>query len=174
MNEKFDAVIVGAGVAGLNCALHLPRDKRILIICKGGLEESDSYLAQGGICRMQGDSDFKSYFDDTMRAGHYENDAAAVECMVKSSPEIIDELISFGAEFARKKDGSLDLTREGGHSRNRICFHKDCTGREITSRLMQKVQTLKNVRIITDTTMLDLICDGNECFGVVEIGRAHV
>ncbi len=172
MNEKFDAVIVGAGVAGLNCALHLPHDKRILIICKGGLEESDSYLAQGGICRMQGDSDFKSYFDDTMRAGHYENDAAAVECMVKSSPEIIDELISFGAEFARKKDGSLDLTREGGHSRNRICFHKDCTGREITSRLMQKVQTLKNVRIITDTTMLDLICDGNECFGVVVMDNA--
>ena len=122
---------------------------------------------------MQGDSDFMSYFDDTMRAGHYENDAAAVECMVKSSPEIIDELISFGAEFARKKDGSLDLTREGGHSRNRICFHKDCTGREITSRLMQKVQTLKNVRIITDTTILDLICDGNgrRRFGVLEARR---
>ena len=58
MNEKFDAVIVGAGVAGLNCALHLPRDKRILIICKGGLEESDSYLAQGGICRMADEEDY--------------------------------------------------------------------------------------------------------------------
>ena len=162
MKEKYDVVIVGAGVAGLNCALHLPKDKKVLIICKGKPEESDSYLAQGGICRLRGEEDYESYYSDTMRAGHNENNPAAVECMIKSSPEIIDELVSVGVDFAREKDGSLAATREGGHSKNRICFHEDCTGKEITSKLMQAVSALKNVEICPKTTLIDLICNKNE------------
>lgn len=172
MKDKYDVVIAGAGVAGLNCALHLPRDKKILIICKGVPEESDSYLAQGGICRMQGEGDFRSYFDDTMRAGHGENNPAAVECMINSSPEIIDELISLGVDFAREVDGSLAVTREGGHSRNRICFYKDCTGKEITRKLMAKVRNLDNVEIAPLTTMLDLIVVDGECLGIVAVDNA--
>lgn len=167
MKDRYDVLIVGAGVAGLNCALHLPKDKNVLIICKGKPEESDSYLAQGGICRLQGEEDYESYFSDTMRAGHSENSPSAVDCMIKSSPEVIDELISLGVDFARNADGSLAVTREGGHSKNRICFHKDCTGKEITTNLMKAVQKLKNVEILPYTTMLDLICDKNECFGLV-------
>lgn len=176
MKEKYDVIIVGAGVAGLNCALHLPKDKNVLIICKGEPEESDSYLAQGGICRLQGEEDYESYYRDTMRAGHGENNPAAVECMIKSSPEIIDELISCGVDFAREKDGTLAATREGGHSRNRICFHKDCTGKEITTKLMQAVTALKNVEICPHTTLLDILCDGKECMGAVvrENGTGNV
>ncbi len=172
MFEKYDVIIVGAGVAGLNCALHLPKDKKILIICKGKPEESDSYLAQGGICRLQGEEDYESYYDDTMRAGHNENNPAAVECMIKSSPEIIDELISIGVDFAREADGSLAATREGGHSKNRICFHEDCTGKEITTKLMEAVSALKNVEIRPQTTLLDLICSENECKGAVALDNA--
>lgn len=167
MKDRYDVIIVGAGVAGLNCALNLPTDKNVLIICKGKPEESDSYLAQGGICRMQGEEDFEGYFADTMRAGHYENDPAAVECMIKSSPEVIDDLISVGVNFAREEDGTLAATREGGHSKNRICFHKDCTGKEITQKLMAAVEKLKNVEICPQTVMLDVIADGRECMGVV-------
>ena len=170
--ERYDVIIVGAGVAGLNCALHLPEDKKILIICKGDPEESDSYLAQGGICRMQGEEDYESYFADTMKAGHNENNASAVDCMIKSSPEIIDELVGLGVDFARDADGKLSATREGGHSRNRICFHKDCTGREITSKLMLAVKKLENVVISSDTTMLDLICTEKECVGIVALDNA--
>ncbi len=169
MKEKYDVIIVGAGVAGLNCALHLPKDKKVLIICKGKPEESDSYLAQGGICRLQGEDDYEGYFDDTMRAGHNENNPAAVECMIKSSPEVIDELISVGVDFAREKDGSLAATREGGHSRNRICFHEDCTGKEITSKLMAAVTKLQNVEICPQNTLIDLICSEKECMGVVVV-----
>lgn len=169
MKNKYDVIIVGAGVAGLNCALHLPHDKKILLICKGKPEKSDSYLAQGGICRLQGEEDFESYFADTMRAGHSENDPAAVECMIKSSPAVIDGLIKIGVDFARNEDGTLAVTREGGHSKNRICFHKDCTGKEITTRLMGRVRALKNVEILPETTMLDIIADGNECFGIVTL-----
>ncbi|MDE6667517.1 MAG: L-aspartate oxidase [Clostridia bacterium] len=172
MKEKYDVIIVGAGVAGLNCALHLPKDKKVLIICKGKPEESDSYLAQGGICRLQDEEDYESYFGDTMRAGHNENNPDAVECMIKSSPEIIDELVSVGVDFAREKDGSLAATREGGHSRNRICFHEDCTGKEITSKLMQAVSALKNVEICPKITLIDLICNKNECMGIVVLDNA--
>lgn len=167
MKDRYDVLIVGAGVAGLNCALHLPSDKEILLICKGKPEKSDSYLAQGGICRLRGEEDYESYYSDTMRAGHGENNPAAVECMIRSSPKIIDELISIGADFARNADGSLAMTREGGHSVNRICFHEDCTGKEITTRLMNKVGALANVEIVPETTMLDLVAEENECRGAV-------
>lgn len=172
MKDRYDAIIVGAGVAGLNCALHLPESMKILLICKGTPEKSDSYLAQGGICRLQGEDDFESYFSDTMRAGHSENNPAAVECMIKNSPHIIDELVEIGVDFARNADGSLAATREGGHSRPRICFHEDCTGKEITTRLMEKVSALTNVEIVPETTMLDIISDENECFGIVALDNA--
>ena len=164
--KSYDVIIAGAGVAGLNCALHLPEDKRVLIICKDEPEKSDSYLAQGGISRLKNAQDFESYFQDTMRAGHGENNPAAVECMIRSSQSVVEELVSLGVDFAREPDGSLSCTREGGHSTNRICFHKDCTGKEITSRLMQKVRTLKNVTVAPHTVLLDIIADG-ECSGVV-------
>ena len=168
----YDVIIVGAGVAGLNCALHLGKDRRVLIICKDKPEKSDSYLAQGGICRLQGREDFDSYFSDTMRAGHMENNESAVRCMINSSEEVTDELIEYGVEFAREADGSLSVTREGGHSKNRILFHEDCTGKEITSKLMQAVTALKNVDIVPSTTMLDIISDGRACYGIVAYDNA--
>ena len=78
-----DVLIVGSGCAGLYCALNLPKDKNILMITKDIVEHSDSYLAQGGMCMLKDPDDFDSYFYDTMKAGHFENDTAAVETMIK-------------------------------------------------------------------------------------------
>lgn len=167
MTDKYDVIIVGTGVAGLFAALHLPEDKRILIISKSTPEKSDSYLAQGGICMMQDEEDYQGYFEDTMRAGHYENNPAAVECMIRGSQDVISSLVAAGVDFARNADGTLAATREGGHRRNRICYHEDCTGKEITTRLMEKVQKLKNVEILPETVMLDIIDDKKECCGIV-------
>lgn len=167
MKGNYDVVIVGAGVAGLNCALRLSQKLKVLIICKGTPEKSDSYLAQGGICRLVDEDDYAGYFADTMRAGHGENDPVAVECMIRSSQQVVDDLISIGVDFARRADGSLDATREGGHSANRICYHEDCTGKEITTHLMERVRTLKNVEICPETVMLDIISDGSACYGIV-------
>ena len=133
--HRCGVLVIGAGVAGLNCALHLPRGESVFVVSKGGLKSSDSFLAQGGICVLRDGGDFDGYFEDTMRAGHYENDADAVRCMIENSRATINELISFGVRFRREKDGSLAYTREGAHSRPRIVFHADCTGKEITSHL---------------------------------------
>jgi len=167
IKEKYDVVIVGTGVAGLNCALHLPREKSVLIICKRTPQESDSYLAQGGICRLRGDFDYEEYFNDTMRAGHYENNPATVDCMIRSSQEIIGELVDCGVEFNREADGTLSYTREGGHTSPRICFHEDTTGDEITTKLMACVTKLNNVQFAYNTTMLDILVVDGECLGII-------
>ena len=165
--EYFDALIIGAGAAGLNCALHLPAGMRALVVCKGGLEESDSFLAQGGICVLRGHGDFQGYYEDTMRAGHYENDPFTVRCMIEHSQKTIEELIALGVDFARDEAGALKYTREGAHSRPRILFHADCTGKEITSRLLAAVQAKSSVELRAETTMLDLLTDGENCLGAV-------
>ena len=88
-----DVLIVGSGCSGLYCALKLPRDVRITLITKSDLESNDSYLAQGGMCMLKEQSDFDSFFEDTLKAGHYENDKESVEIMINSSPEVVEEQI---------------------------------------------------------------------------------
>lgn len=166
MNKRDEIIIVGTGAAGLFCALHLPQNKKIRMITKDAVENSDSFLAQGGICVLKSEDDFTSYFEDTMRAGHYENRKEAVETMIRTSPEIIKELMDFGVEFERE-NGKLLYTREGAHSISRILYHEDLTGKEITSKLLQQVRKRKNIVIEEYTTMIDLVCKENLCKGVV-------
>lgn len=166
MKRKYDTIIVGCGVAGCFTALHLPKEQEILMISKGELEESDSFLAQGGICVQKDDGDFDSFYEDTMRAGHYENRPESVAQMIRSSREVIEELIHWGVDFTRE-NGELRYTREGAHSTNRILYHEDLTGKEITSKLLEQIQTQENVTIMTQTTMLDLLCSDNCCDGIL-------
>ena len=79
MDIHSDILIVGSGAAGLFCALCLPTDKRITILTKEDVERSDSFLAQGGICVLKSEDDYPHYFEDTMKAGHYENRKESVE-----------------------------------------------------------------------------------------------
>lgn len=163
----YDAVIVGCGVAGLYTALHLPSDKNILLLSKDSLETCDSMLAQGGICVLRDEEDYDSYFEDTMRAGHYENRKESVDIMIRGSRAVIDHLIALGVRFATNPDGSLQYTKEGAHSRPRICFHADVTGKEITTVLLRTVQSLSNVTIMEYTTMTDLLEDNGNCTGII-------
>ena len=160
-----DVVIVGTGVSGLFHALNLPEDKRILMLTKADLESSDSFLAQGGICVMRDETDYDSYFEDTMKAGHYENRKESVDIMIRSSREIIDDLVSYGVDF-EKKNGEFCYTREGAHSKPRILFHEDVTGKEITSKLLAQVKKRANVEILEYTTMTDIIEEAGKCCGI--------
>ena len=167
MNEYYDAIIVGTGAAGLYCALNLPKRKKILMLTKQGADLSDSFLAQGGICMLRGEDDYEDYFEDTMRAGHYENNKRAVNLMIRSSNDIIRDLLWRNVDFVRAEDGELAFTREGAHSRPRILFHKDITGKEITQTLLNEVKQLENVDIAEYMTMVDLISRDNICGGVI-------
>ena len=166
MKRQYDVIIVGCGVAGCFTALHLPKDRDILMITKSDLEESDSFLAQGGICVLKNDEDYDSFYEDTMRAGHYENRPESVDIMIRSSREVINELIQFGVDFARE-NGELSYTREGAHSTNRILYHDDVTGKEITSKLLAEVKTRENITIMTQTAMVDILCRENCCDGIL-------
>ena len=167
MKEHYDVIIVGTGAAGLYCALNLPEKMKILLITKQEADQSDSFLAQGGICMLRGEDDYENYFEDTMRAGHYENNPKAVELMIRSSNSIIRDLLNRHVDFARKADGGLDFTREGAHSRPRILFHKDITGKEITQTLLDQVKTKENIEICEYMTMVDIISKDNICGGVI-------
>ena len=164
---KTDILIVGSGCSGLYCALMLPRDKKITIITKSDAESSDSFLAQGGICMLKDESDYDNYFEDTLKAGHYENDRESVEIMIRSSQDVIQDLIGYGADFARDENGNLAFTREAAHSDKRILFHEDITGEEITSKLLAAVRRLSNVTIYENTKMLDIVTENNCCYGAV-------
>ncbi len=162
-----DILIVGSGCAGLYAALHLPQDKKVTVITKSDAESSDSFLAQGGMCMLRDEDDYDSYFEDTLKAGHYENDKTSVEIMIKSSPDVVNDLVSYGVDFQREADGSFAFTREGAHSAKRILFHKDITGKEITSNLLKEAKGRENVTILEHTCMLDLLCEDNACYGAV-------
>lgn len=164
-NLQADVVIVGTGVGGCFSALNLSEDLSIIMITKSDLESSDSFLAQGGICVLHDDDDYDSYFEDTMRAGHYENRKESVDIMIRGSQDVIYDLIGYGVDFA-KEDGKLLYTREGAHSRPRILFHEDITGKEITSKLLAQIKTRKNIQIMEYTTMTDILISKGACAGI--------
>lgn len=166
MERETDVIIVGTGAAGLFCALQFPEDKQVTIITKEDAKSSDSFLAQGGMCMLRSEEDFAGYFEDTMRAGHYKNNKASVEVMIRSSQHIARKLMEYGVDF-EKRDGELVFTREGGHSRPRILFHEDITGQEITGTLLEQAKKRKNIKLYEHTTMLDILCKDNVCYGLV-------
>ena len=167
---KTDVAIVGSGVSGLFAALHLPPRMNAVLLTKEELQHSDSYLAQGGICVLRDENDYDSFMEDTLKAGHYENRRESVDIMIRSSREIIRELIGYGVDFAREGE-HLAYTREGCHSRPRILFHEDITGEEITSKLLEAVKKLPNITILEHTAMLDLIEEENCCLGLLASSR---
>ena len=171
-----DVVIVGCGVAGLYCTLNLPSTLSVVMLAKTTVDECDSMLAQGGICVQHDDADYAPFFEDTLRAGHYENRCESVDLMIRASRSIISDLVKRGVDIDSDQTGNLRYTREGAHSRPRICFHSDITGDEITSTLLARVRELPNVRILEHTCMDDILVtqeDGEgrqpqtRCCGVV-------
>lgn len=157
-----DVVIAGCGVAGLYAALNLPANKRVVMLSKAALDECDSMLAQGGVCVLPAAEDYDAFFEDTLRAGHYENRRESVDIMIRSSRSVINDLVALGANFDREADGSLAFTREGAHSRPRIVFQADVTGKEITEALLAAVKRLPNVTILEHVAAIDLLCDDSE------------
>lgn len=168
-----DVLIVGCGVAGLYAALNLPSHLSVEMICKEDVASCDSMLAQGGICVQRDDEDYEPWFEDTLRAGHYENRRESVDIMIRESRPLINDLMALGVRFDRTPEGALDYTREGAHSRPRILHTADLTGAEITTKLRQAAEARSNIAIHEYTTMRDLLVEDGACVGVLATDGAN-
>ncbi len=164
-----DCLVVGGGIAGLRAALEAAKNCGVILVCKSTLDDSNTWLAQGGIASVlkEGDS-FKSHIEDTLQTGCGLSDEKVVEYVVKQGPELIKELLEWGADFD-KKDGELISSLEGGHSHNRIFHaHGDKTGQEIADTLITKARQNPNIRIIENFYTIDLITDDDQiCKGII-------
>ncbi len=158
-----DVVVVGSGIAGLSTALHLTRHSslRVMLVTKDVLAAGSTRWAQGGIAAALGAEDSpEDHFADTMAAGAGGCDEAAVRVLVREGPAAVRELAQMGARFDRGGDGTLALTREGGHHRDRIAHAGgDATGAEIERALVTRVLDATGVEVIEHALVLDLLRD---------------
>lgn len=166
MNIYADVLIVGTGIAGMYSALNLREDLNIVMITKSTIEESNSYLAQGGISTAKNEKDKAVFIRDTLKAGIYKNDITAVELLAVESRENIKNLTDFGVEFDKGKDG-FDYTKEGAHSINRIVHCSDETGRMVSKVLIEEVKARENIKIHENACCIDILKENNKCKGAV-------
>jgi L-aspartate oxidase len=160
---KYDVIIVGAGVAGLYAAMHLSRNKKVLIINKRETFKCNSFYAQGGIALAIDAEDIPLHVQDTLDAGAGLCSEEAVRVLSESSKAIIDDLIARGFEFDRDKDGKLLYTKEAAHSKERILH----AGGDATGRYMHYFLLEQNPHpMLTDARVVDLLIKDGECYGV--------
>lgn len=165
LNLDFDVLIAGAGLAGIYTALNLKESLRVLIISKKAIEECNSFLAQGGIAVARDEDDYEAFIKDTLVAGGNENNLAALNIMARESQANISRLLELGVEFDRDETGNFEYTREGAHCKNRIIHCKDHTGEAVLKVLIKELRTRKNITVMENTVLLDLITTDNTCLG---------
>ncbi len=154
-----DFLVIGSGVAGLSYALRVADYGTVAIITKKETVESNTNYAQGGIAAvMAPDDSYESHIKDTIDAGAGLCDPDVVEFVVKEGPERVRELMSFGAEFTRR-NGSLHLGREGGHTADRIVHAADTTGRVVERTLLDQARAHPNIEIYEYHFAVELITE---------------
>ncbi len=171
----YSAVIIGSGLAGLYAALKiqqvLPEDKKILLVTKSELGESNSRYAQGGIVAVLSENSEDSvaaHMADTLNAGAGLSDFNTVKFISESSDKVIKDLVSMGVDFDKDENGEFLFTLEGAHSVRRILHcGGDATGRGIEKRLSQLVSENNNIDIMENTIAVELIVEDEVCKGVV-------
>lgn len=179
MVKRFDFLVIGSGIAGMSFALKVAHKGTVALICKTTLEEANTYFAQGGIASVTNllVDNFEKHIEDTMIAGDYISDRAAVEKVVHEAPSQIKQLINWGVEFDKNSKGEFDLHREGGHSEFRILHHADNTGAEIQDSLIKAVRNHPNITIFDNHFAIEILTQHHlgaivtrqtpdiECFG---------
>jgi len=174
MDIFVDVLIVGTGAAGLYAALNLREDLNILLITKDVVNKCNTFLAQGGISVARDEKDFDLFIEDTLKAGKFKNSMKAVQTLVYESIENINSVIDLGANFDKDKVG-FKYTKEGAHSISRIVHSKDETGKELFLTLLEALKNKKNVNILENTTLVDIITKNNICFGgIVKKGEKRI
>lgn len=161
MIRKFDFLVIGSGVAGMSYALQVAESGKgkVALVCKSNIEEANTAKAQGGIASVTNLKldNFEKHIHDTMVAGDYISDPAAVEQVVKNAPAGIQSLVKWGVKFDKTADGEFDLHREGGHSEFRILHHADDTGFEIQRGLIEAVRRHPNITLLEHHFAVEII-----------------
>ena len=143
----------------MSFALKVAETGRVALICKSDIEEANTFYAQGGVASVTNlkVDNFDKHIEDTMIAGDWLSDRAAVEKVVKGAPEQINQLLKWGVDFDRKEDGEFDLHREGGHSEFRILHHADNTGAEIQQSLVRALKSHPNIDVFENFFAVEII-----------------
>ncbi len=159
MTYEYDYLVIGSGIAGMSFALKVADKGKVALICKTTLDEANTALAQGGVASVTNleVDDFDKHIEDTMIAGDWLSDPAAVKKVVTEAPEQIRQLIDWGVNFDKKENGEFDLHREGGHSEFRILHHADNTGFEIQQSLVEAVKHNPNIDIFDHHFAIEII-----------------
>ncbi|CAM2968864.1 L-aspartate oxidase [Helicobacter burdigaliensis] len=159
----YDVIIVGAGIAGLYASLNLPKNLKVLILCKDQPWECNTFYAQGGIAVAKDKEDISLHIDDTLKAGAGMCNVEAVKALSHESLEVLEDLISKNTPFDKDKQGNLLFTKEAAHSTSRIIHAGgDCTGRVVHSHLISQI----NHTLWKNATVTELLMEGNSCCGV--------
>lgn len=160
MVRKFEYLVIGSGIGGMSFALKVAeKGREVALVSKTTLEEANTYFAQGGIASVTNliTDNFDKHIEDTMIAGDWLSDRAAVEQVVRKAPDQIKELISWGVDFDKDEKGNFDLHREGGHSEFRILHHKDNTGAEIQDSLIRAVKRHPNITVFENHFAIEIL-----------------
>ena len=181
MIRKFDFLVIGSGVAGMSYALQVAGagKGKVALVCKTSIDEANTAKAQGGVASVTNleTDNFEKHIHDTMVAGDYISDPAAVKQVVENAPAGIERLVNWGVNFDRKEDGTFDLHREGGHSEFRILHHADDSGLEIQRGLIAAVRNNPNITVLENHFAVEIITQHHlgvevtrrtpdiECFG---------
>jgi L-aspartate oxidase len=163
---KTDFLVIGSGIAGLNFAIKAARYGRVTIVTKKEIIESNTNLAQGGIAAVTSKDDtFQSHIEDTLKVGCGLSNRRMVEMLVKNGPKEIQSLVSLGVNFDKENEVP-HLTREAGHSKDRILHSGDTTGREIERALIKNVREHKDIDVLENSLAIDIIVKRAKCQGV--------
>ena len=169
--KNTDVLIVGSGLSGLTAALMLPDNIKITIITKGKINQCSTSWAQGGIAAVLASTDsFKKHLNDTIHNGQGLVNKNVAMTIIKEAPSCIQWLINNDIQFTKTKN-KINLTLEGGHSERRIAYIEDKTGLVIHNKLSDVLKSKKNIKIIEECQIIDLIVKKNsstkrkECSG---------
>src|SRR6202522_2427225 len=171
--ERFDFLVIGAGIAGLSAAIRLADVGTVLVVTKEELAESNTAYAQGGIAvAMGGGEDVALHLEDTMAAGDGLVNREAAAVLVSQGPQRVEELLEWGTAFDRYpkdkngEEGELMRTREGAHSLSRILHaNGDATGKEIAVSLLRHVREIPQIELMEWTTSVDLMVEDGRVVG---------
>ena len=179
IERKVDFLVIGSGMAGLWFSHRASRQGSVLLVTKKEDTESNTNYAQGGIAAaVESDDSTQLHYEDTLRAGAGISHSDVVKLVTEAGPGLVRELFNLGVPFNTYADASgnehFDLGQEGGHRRRRIVRASDFTGAEIEHGLLKAVRSDRNVTMLEEHFVIDLVLDeGGRCCGALVLDKSN-